>query len=138
MLQGFRSRIALIAAGLGVMAAPAQAADFAGFNANYSRDVVAPAFKALAGETKKLAQAADDFGAQPSQDGFAALRVAYDSVSDAWMQAQFFRLGPLGAQERADRFEYWPEKRPIIDKELTALIAGNNPDALAPAKFAQA
>src|SRR3569623_1550406 len=102
MLKGFVSRIALLASWLGVIAAPAQAADFAGFNAKYGSDIVAPAFKALAGETRKLAQAADDFGAQPSQDGFAALRVAFDSVSDAWMQAQFFRLGPLGAQQRSD------------------------------------
>src|SRR3954468_10748105 len=138
MLQEFVSRIALIAAWLGVMAAPAQAADFAGFNANYSRDVVAPAFKALAGETKTLAQAADDFAAQPSQDGFAAVRLAYEQVSDAWMQAQFFRLGPLGTQQRSDRFEYWPEKRPIIDKQLAGMLTKADSAALAPEKFAQA
>ncbi|MDQ7250865.1 imelysin family protein [Dongia sedimenti] len=138
MIRGLVSRIALLASWLGVMAAPAQAADFAGFNAAYARDVVAPAFKALAGETKKLAEAADDFGAQPSQDGFAALRVAYDAVSDAWMQAQFFRLGPLGAQQRSERFEYWPEKRPIIDKQLAGLLANAKPDSLDLEKFAQA
>jgi predicted lipoprotein len=137
MINGLVSRIALLASWLGVIAAPAQAADFAAFNANYARDVVTPAFKALAGETQKLAQAADDLAAQPSQDGFAALRVAYESVSDAWMQAQFFRLGPLGAQQRSDRFEYWPEKRPIIDKQLAALLAKADPEALAAEKFAQ-
>jgi predicted lipoprotein len=136
--KGLVSRIALLASWLGVMAAPAQAADFAAFNASYARDVVTPAFKVLAGETKKLAQATDDFAAQPSQDGFAAVRVAYESVSDAWMQAQFFRLGPLGAQQRSDRIEYWPEKRPIIDKQLAALLANPKPDALAAEKFAQA
>ena len=138
MIKGLVSRIALLASWLGVMAVPAQAADFANFNASYARDVVAPAFKALAGETQKLAQAADDFAAQPSQDGFAALRIAYESVSDTWMQAQFFRLGPLGAQQRSDRFEYWPEKRPIIDKQLTALLANAKPESLEAAKFAQA
>ncbi|WP_395022777.1 imelysin family protein [Dongia sp.] len=137
MIKGLVSRIALIASWLGVIAAPAQAADFAAFNAGYARDVVTPAFKTLAGETRKLAQAADDFAAQPSQDGFAALRVTFDSVSDAWMQAQFFRLGPLGAQQRSERFEYWPEKRPIIDKQLAALLAKADPDALATEKFAQ-
>jgi predicted lipoprotein len=137
MIKGLVSRIALIASWLGVIAAPAQAADFAAFNTNYARDVVTPAFKALAGETRKLAQAADDFGTQPSQDGFAAVRVAFDSVSDAWMQAQFFRLGPLGAQQRSERFEYWPEKRPIIDKQLTALLAKADPEALAAERFAQ-
>jgi predicted lipoprotein len=138
MIKGLVSRIALLASWLGVMAAPAQAADFGGFNAHYTRDVVAPAFKTLAGETRKLAQAADDFGAQPSQDAFAALRIAYDSVSDAWMQAQFFRLGPLGAQQRSDRFEYWPEKRPIIDKQLAGLLASAKPESLEADKFAQA
>jgi predicted lipoprotein len=137
MIRGLVSRIALLASWLGVIAVPAQAADFAAFNAAYARDVVTPAFKSLAGETKKLTQAADEFAAQPSQDGFAAVRVAFDSVSDAWMQTQFFRLGPLGAQQRSERFEYWPEKRPIIDKQLTALLAKADPDALAAEKFAQ-
>jgi predicted lipoprotein len=137
MIRGLVSRIALLASWLGIIAVPAQAADFAAFNATYARDVVTPAFKALAGETKKLTQAADEFAAQPSQDGFAAVRIAFDSVSDAWVQAQFFRLGPLGAQQRSERFEYWPEKRPIIDKQLTALLAKADPDALAAEKFAQ-
>jgi predicted lipoprotein len=137
MIKGLVSRIALIASWLGVMAAPAQAADFAAFNTNYARDVVTPAFRSLAGETKKLAQAADDFAAQPSQDGFAAVRVAFDSVSDAWMQAQFFRLGPLGAQQRSDRFAYWPERRPIIDKQLSALLAKADPETLSEEKFGQ-
>jgi predicted lipoprotein len=138
MIKGLVSRIALLASWLGVIATPAQAADFANFNSSYARDIVAPAFKALAGETHTLAQAAEDFAAQPSQDGFAALRVAYDSVSDAWMQAQFFRLGPLGAQQRSERFEYWPEKRPIIDRQLSALLADLKPESLAPEKFARA
>jgi predicted lipoprotein len=137
MIKGLVSRIALLASWLGVIAVPAQAADFAAFNTKYAQDVVTPAFKTLAGETKKLAQAADDFAAQPSQDGFAAVRVVFDSVSDSWMQAQFFRLGPLGAQQRSDRFEYWPEKRPIIEKQLTALLSKADPDTLAAEKFAQ-
>ncbi len=138
MIKGLVSRIALLASWLGVIAAPAQAADFAAFNTSYARDVVTPAFKALAGATGKLAQAADDFAAAPSQDGFAALRISFDSVSDAWMQAQFFRLGPLGAQQRSERFAYWPERRPIIDKQLSALLAKPDADALAAEKFAQA
>jgi predicted lipoprotein len=137
MIKGLVSRIALLASWLGVIAAPAQAADFAAFNTKYAQAVVTPAFKALAEETKKLAQTADEFSAQPSQDGFAAVRIAFESVSDAWMQAQFFRLGPLGAQQRSDRFEYWPEKRPIIDKQLSALLANADPDALAADRFAQ-
>jgi uncharacterized protein len=137
-LKTFVSRVALLASWLGFAAAPAQAADFAGFNRDYGQAVVAPAFKALAEQTHKLSQLADDFAAAPGQDGFAALRVGFDAVSDAWMRAQFFRLGPLGAQQRADRFEYWPEKRPIIDKQLAGLLAAKDESGLAPEKFAQA
>ena len=138
MLKGFVSRIALLASWLGVFATPAQAADFAAFNPDYATNLVAPTFKTLAGETKKLAQLADDFAAAPTQDGYAALQVGFDSVSDAWMQVEFFRLGPLGAEQRSDRFEYWPEKRSIIDKQLQGLLASKDQGALAPEKFAQA
>ena len=138
MLKGFVSRIALLASWLGVFAAPAHAADFGTFNQAYARNVVAPAFKRAAVETAKLAQAADDFAGAPSQDGFAALRVTFDSVSEAWMHAEFFRTGPLEQEQRAERFLYWPERRNIVDKQLTALLAAPDPHGLMPAQFAHA
>jgi predicted lipoprotein len=138
MMKGFVSRIALLASWLGVFAAPAQAADFAGFNQGYGREIVLPAFKALAAQTAGLAKAADGFAAKPNQDGFNALRTAFDATSDAWMQAEFFRLGPLGDQQRSDRVEYWPEKRNIVDRQLTALLAAPDAEALKQKNFAQA
>jgi predicted lipoprotein len=138
MMKGFVSRIALLASWLGIFAAPAQAADFAGFNQGYGREIVLPAFKALADQTGSLAEAADNFAAEPSQDGFNALRAAFDAVSDAWMRAEFFRLGPLGDQQRSDRIEYWPEKRNITERQLAALLAAPTEEALEPRKFAQA
>ena len=87
MIKGLVSRIALLASWLGVIAVPAQAADFASFNANYGRNVVAPAFKSLAGETKKLAQAADvtllnemPFGPWTSRDAAFDVRLAVESI----------------------------------------------------------
>jgi predicted lipoprotein len=138
MLKGFVSRIALLASWLGIFAAPAHAADFGAFNQTYARNVVTPAFKKVAVETAKLAQAADDFAGTPSQDGFAALRVAFDSVSDAWMHAEMFRTGPLEQEQRDQRFLYWPERRNIVDKQLGQLLAAPDAQALMPAQFAHA
>jgi predicted lipoprotein len=138
MLKGFVSRIALLASWLGVFAAPAHAADIGAFNQNYARHLVTPAFQKVAVETAKLAQAADDFAGAPSQDGFAALRVAFDSVSDAWMHAEFFATGPLSAEQRAERFEYWPERRNIVDRQLNALLAAPDPKQLTPTEFVHA
>src|SRR6185369_4924752 len=138
MLKGFVSRIALLASWLGVFAVPAHAADYGAFNQAYARTVVTPAFKKVAVETAKLAQAADDFAGAPSQDGFAALRVAFDSVSDAWMHAEMFRTGPLEQDQRAERFLYWPERRNIVDKQLGQLLAAPDAHALMPAQFAHA
>ena len=104
MLKGFVSRIALLASWLGVFAAPAHAADYGAFNQAYARNVITPAFKKAAVETAKLAQAADEFAGAPSQDGFAALRDAFDSVSEAWMHAEMFRTGPLEQEQRDQRF----------------------------------
>lgn len=138
MLKGFVSRIALLASWLGVFAAPAHAADYGAFNQAYARNVITPAFKKAAVETAKLAQAADDFAGAPSQDGFAALRVAFDSVSEAWMHAEMFRTGPLEQEQRDQRFLYWPERRNIVDKQLSALLAAPDPQALTPAQFVHA
>ncbi|HVT51675.1 MAG TPA: imelysin family protein [Dongiaceae bacterium] len=138
MLKGFVSRIALLASWLGVFAAPAHAADFGAFNQTYARTIVTPAFKKVAVETAKLAQTADDFAGAPSQDGFAAMRVAFDSVSDAWARAEIFRNGPLEQEQRDQRFLYWPERRNIVDKQLGALLQAPDPHQLEPAQFAHA
>lgn len=138
MLKGFVSRIALLASWLGVFAAPAHAADFGAFNQTYSREVVVPAFKKVALEAAKLALAVDDFAKAPSQDGFAALRVSFDSVSDAWMQTEFFRTGPLEQEQRSERFLYWPERRNIVDKQLAGFLGAPDSQALQPAQFAHA
>jgi hypothetical protein len=123
MLKGFVSRIALLASWLGVFAVPAQAADYGAFNQAYANRLVLPAFRTLAERTGTLAREADGFAATPDQARFAALRAAFDGVSDAWMQAEFFRQGPLGEEQRADRIAYWPERRNIVDRQLATLLA---------------
>ncbi len=128
----------LVAILAGVLALPAQAADFAAFNRAYADAQVIPAFTRLAAETKALAQTAADACRAPDAAGLARTVDGFNKVDDAWMSAQQFRLGPLSEGQRAERFAYWPEKRNIVEKQLAALLAAADPAKLTPAALAQA
>lgn len=122
------------------MTRSAQAAtpDFAAFNAGYARKIVLPAFQNL---RKVCAAWAMDAAALEAASSGAKLDLArrgFDPVSDAWMRAQQFRLGPLTEGQRAERFAYWPERRNIVAKQLAALVASNDPAELEPKRFAEA
>lgn len=122
---------AMLAAGMvSAVARPAAAADFAAFNPGYAQNVVLPAFAQLAAAAQNLAKAATAGCADPKAPDLTALQQAYHGVADAWADAQMFRLGPLADGQRAERFAYWPERRNIIDKQLSALLAADDTLAL--------
>jgi predicted lipoprotein len=126
----------MMAAGMvGAMTRPALAADFAAFNAGYARNVVLPAFAALAKAAQAMAEATKSGCADPGSPELASLRAAYHSLADAWADAQMFRLGPLADGQRAERFSYWPERRNIIDKQLSALLAADDAMSLDAARL---
>lgn len=122
------------------MARTANAAspDFAAFNARFAAKFVLPAFDVLAKETDAFAETADAFCAAPDTAGLDRVKQGFNDVSDAWAGAQQFRLGALAQGQRSERFSYWPERRNIVEKQLSALLAGNDKAELAADRFATA
>ena len=132
---------AMIAASIvPAMARQARAAepDFAAFNTGYAKNIVLPAFTHLRKACAIWAKDAADLEKVPSAAKLDIARRWFDPVSDAWMRAQQFRLGPLSEGQRAERFAYWPERRNVVAKQLAALVASNDPAELEPKRFAEA
>lgn len=127
---------ALLAAGMvGAAARPASAVNFAAFNSRYAQSIVLPAFAALSKATQIMAAAAASGCANSQAPDLAALQATYHSLADAWADAQMFRLGPLADGQRAERFAYWPERRNVIDKQLSALLAADDTMSLDAARL---
>ncbi|WP_374374216.1 imelysin family protein [Dongia sp.] len=127
---------AMLAAGMvGTGMRSASAADFAAFNPGYAKNIVMPAFAQLAAASESLATAASAGCADPKAPDLITLQQAYHIAADAWADAQMFRLGPLADGQRAERFAYWPERRNIIDKQLSALLADDDTISLDAAKL---
>ena len=116
----------------------AQAADYAAFNKAYAEKVMLPAFNVLAETSDAFAKTTATACSAPDAAAFDRIVAGFNAVSDAWMGAQQFRLGPLSEGQRAERFAYWPEKRNIVQKQLFELLAANDPIKLAPESFGQA
>jgi predicted lipoprotein len=127
---------AMLAAGMiGTGTRSASAADFAAFNAGYAQNVVLPAVTALKKAALAMEAAAKAGCADPEAPDLASLQAAYHDLADAWADAQMFRLGPLAEGQRAERFAYWPERRNIIDKQLSALLAADDTMSLDAARL---
>lgn len=131
---------AMIAAGMvPTLARGAHAAgpDFAAFNAGYAKQIVLPAFQRLfeaATALAKVAPVACASGSVASDD----LKKAFNDISDAWARAQQFKLGPLAEAQRSERISYWPERRNIVEKQLSALLKGHDTAELEADRFAGA
>nr|WP_298684872.1 imelysin family protein [uncultured Dongia sp.] len=109
--------------------------DFAAFNASYATDIALPAFTNL---RKSCAVWADNVAAFASSSSGAKLDLAldgFDPVSDAWIGAQQFRMGPLTSAGRAERFSCWPEQDDVIAAEFSRLLASDDPLDLSPSRF---
>lgn len=114
----------LLAAGVATaMTRPARAADFGAFNVRYAQLIVLPAFVGLGEAATSLRNEAKAGCVNPDMPDLAVLRRGFNDAADAWADAQMFRLGPLAEGQRAERFAYWPERRNIVDKQLSALLA---------------
>ncbi|MBK8157886.1 MAG: hypothetical protein IPK59_03520 [Rhodospirillaceae bacterium] len=112
--------------------------DFGAFNAGYAKNIVLPAFTSLRKACAVWAKDAADLEKAPSAAKLDIAGKGFAPVSDAWMRAQQFRLGPLSEGQRAERFAYWPERRNVVAKQLAALVASNDPAELEPKRFAEA
>ncbi|HEX2593219.1 MAG TPA: imelysin family protein [Rhizomicrobium sp.] len=86
---------------------------------------IIPRFKQLQSAAKQQASTWATFCAKPKA-GDNKLRAAFNRVADAWAGIEFVRFGPATVDLRADRFNYWLDRRNTADDALTAMLAAPN------------
>jgi len=117
---------------------PDDDARFRAFALATARDYLLPRYASLADATAKQEQVWADFCRQPSADGFAAVRAAFQSGMDAWMPVQHVHVGPVSLQTRTERIYFWPERKNAVTRQVGALLQSGDAAALAPDQLAQA
>ena len=120
--------------------APASAAgaaiDYAALNAAVVKNHLLPRYRAFTGRTAALAAATDRLCPDVSPTALAAARDAFHSALDAWHLVEHLRQGPPAAADTHIRVKFWPDRKSIVDKHLTRLLAGKDATILKPEPFA--
>lgn len=52
-----------------------------------------------------------------------AIRKAFAGAADAWAGISFLRFGPMLADHRADRIQFWPDRKGIGTRQVQAVVA---------------
>src|SRR5690606_27056501 len=90
-----------------------------------------PAYAQLAAATAAL-----DEAARASCSDVPRLQAAWREAMAAWQGVQHLRFGPGELFQRNARFAFWPDARDVAGRQLTALFAKREADALTPRSFA--
>lgn len=90
---------------------------------------IRPAYATLAQAVDDERQAVADLCAMPSQAALAKSRAAFVDVVTSWSAVETIRIGPITAQNRLERFLYWPDRKGIGLKQVQAAIAAEDGSA---------
>ena len=114
----------------------AAAEDFDGLNRALVDDYLLPRYERLAVAGVGIDDAVRRDCIDGRLDGGPSEQAFHDMM-DAWMAVQHLRFGPSELFLRADRIQFWPDKRGVIGRRLTQLLTAADPSALEAQRFAQ-
>ncbi len=128
---------AVLAAAVAFSAVPAAAADgkpdpdFAAMTKAVTDRVIVPAYEALASATAALSAATRSACADPAAAP-DKVRNVFAAAMAAWQRAQPISFGPIADGSRANRIEYWPDKRGTGQRQVRRALAEKDPGLVAP------
>ena len=79
-------------------------------------------YKALANDSQTLAQQAEAYCAQPSEESRDALGSAWKQAFTAWQRVRFVDFGPIETNNRAWQFQFWPDPKNLIARKASLLL----------------
>ena len=98
---------------------------------------IRPGFADFASETGEMAARLDALCEGASAEHLAGAREQFAGVVTAWSRIEFYRFGPLMAENRSDRILFWPDRKGIALKQVQAILANEDQTAVAPETLGQ-
>lgn len=96
-----------------------------------------PRYDTLVAATTAQKAAWTNFCAKPEAAGVSALKSAFSKTADSWTAVEFVTMGPVTLSLRADRFNFFPDRRNAITRAMAEIIADPDPARLEAVRFAQ-
>ncbi|GGF59222.1 hypothetical protein GCM10007301_18720 [Azorhizobium oxalatiphilum] len=96
-----------------------------------------PRYDTLVATTTAQKDAWAAFVAKPDAAAVASLKDLFGKAADAWTAVEFVTLGPVSQNLRADRFNFFPDRRNAIQRAMNEVIADTDAARLEPVRFAQ-
>jgi predicted lipoprotein len=129
---------ALLLACLAVMAMPARAQDRAAVVTALTRDVAVPAVEGFAQATDAFVATAANACADPAAVDTARLQAGFGEVADAWARLEPLAFGPLIADNRIFKVNFWPDGHGVAARQLRQYLATADVAAAAAERLAGA
>jgi len=131
--------IAIAVSALMAPPAVAHAAPVAPFDAvSVIETWLLPRYDTLVASTGAQLAAWTSYCAKPDADGIAALKASFGTTADSWSAVEFVTMGPVSLSLRADRFNFFPDRRNSISRGMAELISDPDPARLTIERIAQA
>ncbi|MGL4405009.1 MAG: imelysin family protein, partial [Notoacmeibacter sp.] len=122
-----------------VFGIPAKAQDT--FDASLAMQSVAenyvrPSYETLQQATANLKTSVEALCSMPTDDGLRTAKQEFAIVGAAWAKIEFFRSGPVMAENRVERILFFPDRKGTGLKQVQALIADEATAVPDPAQLA--
>ncbi|MGF1536992.1 MAG: imelysin family protein [Elainellaceae cyanobacterium] len=97
------------------------------FNQRFPSDVVIPTYVSLTEQTARLAEASQQFAADPTEETLETLRAVWVDATTAWARGQAFAFGPIHSLGYSTALEFPADGASIeaLLSDPTVLEAGN-------------
>lgn len=138
MIRTLLSPAAGLAFALGAALAPAPAGAAPALDpAPLIETWLLPRYGAFAEAAAAQKAAWGKFCAARGEAGVGALKDAYGVTADAWNAVEFVTFGPVSRELRADRIDFFPDRRNAVARALAEILADSDEARLAPERFAK-
>ncbi len=94
-----------------------------------------PRYDTLVATTAAQEAAWTGFCKAPSAGGVAALKAAFIPAANAWTAVEFVTMGPVSLALRADRFNFFPDRRNVIQRGMADVLASTDEGRFEPERF---
>ncbi|MCT8970739.1 imelysin family protein [Microbaculum marinisediminis] len=97
---------------------------------------VRPSVTQFANTAAVLSGDIDRLCREPSEPRLDTVRQRFDTLVEAWFRIFFLRFGPMVVDNRFEKIFFWPDPRGVVLRQVGAILAGPDADAIDPAKLA--